>query len=425
MPLQFDIETSSPVNIKVIGVGGGGNNAVNRMIGAGVSNVEFISVNTDMQALSASRATTKLQIGDKLTKGRGAGGNPERGQRAAEESKDEIANFLKGTEMIFITAGMGGGTGTGAAPVIAEIAREMGILTVGIVTKPFNFEGRRKMQQAEMGISNLKENCDSLVVIPNERLKLISETQLTMLNAFEIADEALRKGISGISELITSEGLINLDFADISAVMKDAGYAHMGYGTASGRDMVEEAAKLAITSPLIETSINGAKGVIVNIVASPNVNLDEIDKACTMIQQAVDKDADIKVGMSFDTSMNDEVKITVIATGFNSISSNIVRNDDDSLDLSGFSFMNKSHAETPEAESAPDAAPAAPSSSSASIFEVPLRTGGYKAPDQGRPMPSYGIPSSIKTNTYQAPSDKPVGGDVDDIDVVLDIFKKK
>lgn len=314
----LDSENTTVANIKVAGVGGGGGNAVNRMISNGMKSVEFITVNTDQQALVNSKATYKILIGEKLTKGRGAGAEPNVGERAAEESREEIEAALKGTQMVFITAGMGGGTGTGAAPVVAEVAKEMGILTVGIVTKPFNFEGKSKMNKAEDGIERLRNNVDSLVVIPNERLKLISEQKITLANAFDEADNVLRQGVQSISDLINLPGLINLDFADVTAIMKDAGYAHMGVGHASGKDKAETAAKMAISSPLLETSINGAKGVIINITGSTDIGLDEVDIAASMITEAAHKEANIIWGAAFDEKFNDEMKITVIATGFDS-----------------------------------------------------------------------------------------------------------
>lgn len=304
------------VNIKVIGVGGGGGNAVNRMIASGMKSVEFITINTDQMVLSLSQSPNKIQIGEKLTRGRGAGGNPDKGQRAAEESKEEIAAALKGTQMVFITAGMGGGTGTGAAPVVAEVAKDMGILTVGIVTTPFNFEGKRRMDQAQQGVAALREYVDSLVVIPNERLKLISEQKITLLNAFEAADDVLRQGVQSISDLINIPGLVNLDFADVTTVMKDAGYAHMGVGRASGKDKATEAANAAISSPLLETSIDGAHGVIVNIASSLDVALEEVEHASGMVTEAAHPDAVIIWGATFDDNFNDEMQITVIATGF-------------------------------------------------------------------------------------------------------------
>lgn len=304
------------VNIKVVGIGGGGGNAVNRMVDSGMTGMEFIAINTDNQVLYKSKASNKVEIGSKLTKGAGAGGDPSCGEKAAEESREEITAALKGAKMLFITAGMGGGTGTGAAPVVAKIAREMGILTVGVVTKPFLFEGAMRMRQAEHGISKLREAVDSLVVVPNERLKLLDNHKITFANAFETADNVLKQGVQSISELINTSGFINLDFADVSAIMKDAGYAHMGVGSASGKDKAIAAAENAISSPLLETSINGAKGLIINITAPPTVEFEEIDAATTHISQAVDPEANIIFGVAFNESLDDEIKITVIATGF-------------------------------------------------------------------------------------------------------------
>ena len=316
MIFDFDSSAVSPVNIKVVGIGGGGNNAVNRMISSGITSVEFISVNTDKQDLNSSRATQKIQIGEKLTKGQGAGTNPEKGARAAEESREELAAAIKGADMVFITAGMGGGTGTGGSPVVANIAKEMGILTVGIVTKPFHFEGKSRMNAAEEGIRMLREQVDSLIVIPNERLKLLTDKKITFLNAFQEADDVLRKGVQSICELITVEGIINLDFADVSAVMSNAGLAHMGVGSAKGKDKAEQAAKMAMSSPLLETNISGARGIVVNITASPDIGLEEIDSAVAMITDEAQPDATIIFGAAFDASLEDEMRITLIATGF-------------------------------------------------------------------------------------------------------------
>ena len=268
--MAFGLETGpeNVVNIKVIGIGGGGNNVVNRMVRSGVKGVEFIAVNTDKQALTSSSAGYKIQIGEKLTHGQGAGSNPDVGRKSAEESRNQISKALEDTDMVFITAGMGGGTGTGAAPVVAEIARELGVLTVGVVTKPFGFEGRRRMAQAEQGIEELRSKVDSLVIIPNERLKYATDQKITFANAFEIADDVLRQAVQSISDLIRDTGFINLDFADVSAVMKDAGLAHMGVGRAAGKGKAEEAARMAISSPLLETSINGARGVLINVTGS-------------------------------------------------------------------------------------------------------------------------------------------------------------
>ena len=319
MALMLDEEMDENVTtIKVIGVGGGGGNAVNRMVSDGLQGVEFIAMNTDQQALAKNHAATKVQLGSKLTKGRGAGADPEIGQRAAEESKDEIANALKGSQMVFITAGMGGGTGTGAAPVVAEVAHDLGILTVGIVTKPFSFEGKRKMGLAEQGIANLLMHVDSLIVIPNERLKMISQEKITLMNAFQAADNVLRQGVESISALINVPAFINLDFADVRSIMKDAGYAHMGVGSAKGAGKAENAAKAAISSPLLETSIAGARGVIINITSSPDIGLDDVETAASMITQSAHPDANIIWGTAFDERLSDEMSITVVATGFES-----------------------------------------------------------------------------------------------------------
>ena len=316
MALMLDEEMDENVTtIKVIGVGGGGN-AVNRMVSDGLQGVEFIAMNTDQQALSKNHAATKVQLGSKLTKGRGAGADPEIGQRAAEESKDEIANALKGSQMVFITAGMGGGTGTGAAPVVAEVAHDLGILTVGIVTKPFSFEGKRKMGLAEQGIANLLMHVDSLIVIPNERLKMISQEKITLMNAFQAADNVLRQGVESISALINVPAFINLDFADVRSIMKDAGYAHMGVGSAKGAGKAENAAKAAISSPLLETSIAGAHGVIINITSSPDIGLEDVETAAGLITQSAHPDANIIWGTAFDENLSDEMRVTVVATGF-------------------------------------------------------------------------------------------------------------
>lgn len=304
------------VNIKVAGVGGGGGNAINRMVDAGLTGMEFIAINTDNQVLFKSKANSKIEIGAKSTKGRGAGGDPEKGERAAEESREEIASALKGTQMLFITAGMGGGTGTGAAPIVAQIAREMEILTVGVVTKPFVFEGARRMKQAEDGIARLRDCVDSLVVVPNERLKLLTDQKITLANAFEAADDVLKQGVQSISELINTSGFINLDFADVSTIMQDAGFAHMGVGSGNGKDKAIAASEMAISSPLLETSIDGAKGLIINITAPPTIEFEEIDAATNRISQSVHPDANIIFGVAFDESLDDEIRITVIATGF-------------------------------------------------------------------------------------------------------------
>lgn len=316
MGFQFETEMDSVVSIKVIGVGGGGNNAVNRMITSGIRGVQFIAINTDQQALARSLAETKIQIGEKLTKGQGAGSDPTKGEKAAQESRDEIAAALEGAHMVFITAGMGGGTGTGAAPVVAEIARSMGMLTIGVVTRPFAFEGKKRLEQALIGIDNLRTNVDSLVIIPNERLKFVSEQKITFKNAFEIADGVLRQAVANISELITVPGFINLDFADVTSVMKDAGFAHIGTGRAAGKDKAAEAAKMAISSPLLETSIENARGVILSVIGSDDISLDDIETAAGMVQEAAHPDAHIIFGASIDEELEDELRVVVISTGF-------------------------------------------------------------------------------------------------------------
>ncbi len=308
-------DAGQEINIKVIGVGGGGGNAVNRMVVSGLDGVHYIALNTDNQALKNSRASDRLNIGAKLTRGFGAGGNPEKGKKAAEESREEIATLLQDTDMVFITAGMGGGTGTGAAPIVASIAKEMGILTVGIVTKPFAHEGARRMDQALGGIRELKDQVDALIVIPNEKLKEISAERITLRNAFLAADDVLRQGVQSISDLVSVTGEVNLDFADLNAILKDVGLAHMGVGRASGRDKAKVASEMAITSPLLETSINGARGVIINITADPDVALDDVTLASDLIQSYADPGAQIMWGIVYDDNMQDEMMITVIATG--------------------------------------------------------------------------------------------------------------
>jgi len=302
--------------IKVVGVGGAGNNAVNRMVEAGIKNVEFIAVNTDKQALLCSKAGSKIQIGEKITRGLGAGANPDIGTQAAEESKAEIAEALKGADMVFVTAGMGGGTGTGAAPIVANVAKEMEILTVGVVTKPFTFEGKKRLAQAERGINALKKEVDSLVVIPNDKLLQIIDRKTSMIEAFRMADDVLRQGVQGISDIITDIGEINLDFADVRTIMSNRGIAHMGIGSASGENRAEDAAKQAIQSPLLETSIEGAKGIIMNVTGGNDVGLQEVNTAAELIQRSADPEAEIIFGVVIDESLGDEIQITVIATGF-------------------------------------------------------------------------------------------------------------
>lgn len=302
--------------IKVIGVGGAGNNAVNRMIDAEIKGVDFIAVNTDRQALQTSRASTKIQIGEKITRGLGAGANPDIGAQSAEESKAEIAEVLRGADMVFVTAGMGGGTGTGAAPVVASTAKEMGILTIGVVTKPFTFEGKKRLSQAERGIESLKGKVDTLVVIPNDKLLQIIDRKTSIIEAFKMADDILRQGVQGISDLIAIPGLVNLDFADVKTIMLDQGMAHMGVGMASGENRAEDAAKEAIQSPLLETSIEGAKGVIINITGGADLGLHEVNTAAELVQRSVDPEANIIFGTVTNPSMKDDIQITVIATGF-------------------------------------------------------------------------------------------------------------
>jgi cell division protein FtsZ len=310
------MEKNSFAQLKVIGVGGGGNNAVNRMVDNGVRGVEFIALNTDKQALMASKATTKIQLGDKLTKGLGAGGIPEIGEKAANESMDDVAQAIKGADMVFITAGMGGGTGTGAAPIVATIAKEMGVLTVAVITKPFTFEGVKRMKNAERGIVNLKESVDTLLVIPNDKLIMLDDKKISLIGAFNKADDVLRQGIQGISDLIAVPGLINLDFADVKTIMSNTGIAHMGVGKASGDNKAENAAKQAINSPLLETSIDGAMGVLFNVTGGMDLGLFDIYKAAEYIQKAADPNANIIFGASIDQALKDDMVITVIATGF-------------------------------------------------------------------------------------------------------------
>ena len=302
--------------IKVIGVGGAGNNAVNRMIEAGIKGVDFIAVNTDRQALQTSRANTKIQIGEKITRGLGAGANPDIGAQSAEESKAEVSEILRGADMVFVTAGMGGGTGTGAAPIVAQVAKEMGILTIGVVTKPFTFEGKKRLSQAERGVESLKGKVDTLVVIPNDKLLQIIDRKTSIIEAFKMADDILRQGVQGISDLIAIPGLVNLDFADVKTIMLNQGMAHMGVGNASGENRAEDAAKQAIQSPLLETSIEGAKGVIINITGGEDLGLHEVNTAAELVQRSVDPEANIIFGTVTDTNMTDEIQITVIATGF-------------------------------------------------------------------------------------------------------------
>ena len=346
------------VTIKVVGIGGAGNNVVNRMVKSGTQGVEFVSINTDKPALSISAADQKVQIGEKLTHGQGAGANPDVGKKAAEESRNNIAQILENTDMVFIAAGMGGGTGTGASPVVADIAREQGILTVGVVTKPFSFEGKRRMDQANEGISNLLSKVDALLIIPNDRLKHATDQKLTFANAFEIADDVLLQAVNSISELIKNTGFINLDFADVTAIMKDAGYAHMGVGHAAGKGKAEEAARDAVSSPLMETSINGARGVLVNITGSMDIGLDDVEAAASLVQEAAHPDANIIFGATFDETMDDEMRVTVIATRFDEKPTNSYKNPDrravDPASL--FSGEKKATEPAPQTQPAPEPA---------------------------------------------------------------------
>ena len=326
MTFEHDDTYDSGVTIKVIGVGGGGNNAVNRMIASNIKGAEFVAINTDRQALRRSDASQQLVIGEKLTNGFGAGANPQIGARAAEESIEEIKAILDGTDMVFVTAGMGGGTGTGAAPVVARVAHEMGILTIGIVTKPFGFEGKRRMDQAMTGIAELSQYVDSLVVIPNERLKQVTDTRITLQNAFEVADGVLARGTKSISDLISVSAFINLDFADVCSVMKNAGHAHMGVGAATGKDKAELAAKAAISSPLLESSITGAHGILISITASPDVGLEDVDVASSLISAEASIDANVIWGVNFDEELEDEMRVTIIATGFDNQNNNARKN---------------------------------------------------------------------------------------------------
>ena len=316
MSITADTNFDNVVTLKVIGVGGAGNNVVNRMAKSGTEGVEFISINTDKQALAKSAADQTIQIGEKLTHGQGAGSNPEIGRKSAEESRNEISKSIEDADMVFITAGMGGGTGTGAAPIIADVAHEAGKLTVGVVTKPFKFEGKRRMDQALAGIDQLMGKVDSLLIIPNDRLKYATDQKITLANAFEIADDVLRQAVTSISDLITNTGFINLDFADVATIMRGAGLAHMGVGYAIGKGKAEEAARMAVSSPLLETSINGARGVLINITGSDDMGLEDVEAAANLVQEAAHPDANIIFGTTFDNSLEDQIRVTVIATGF-------------------------------------------------------------------------------------------------------------
>ncbi len=381
MAFELDNNFESGVNIKVIGVGGGGNNAVNRMISSNVRGVDFIAINTDKQALVRSAATSKISIGEKITKGHGAGSNPAVGEKSAEESIEEIKASLAGADMVFITTGMGGGTGTGAAPVVARVAKEMGMLTIGIVTKPFAFEGKKRFSQAEADIAALSQYVDSLVIIPNERLKQVSDKPITMINAFEIADDVLSHGVQSISELINVPGYINLDFADVTSVMQDAGFAHMGVGYATGKEKAECAAKAAISSPLLETSISGARGILGNITASPDISMEEIDTACTMIANEAHEDATVIWGVAFDPEMEDAMKVTIIATGFENKHEKVAANAPETAPVK---------AQTPAAPAAPVAPAADPDDITDDELDELL--GMLQNKDKKAEAPAAGIP---------------------------------
>ncbi|MCL1859867.1 MAG: cell division protein FtsZ [Oscillospiraceae bacterium] len=405
--MSFELEDNyeSGVNIKVIGVGGGGNNAVNHMINSNVRGVDFIVINTDKQVLIQSKAVEKIAIGEKITKGHGAGANPDIGVKAAEESAEEISTAIRGADMVFITAGMGGGTGTGAAPVIAKIAKAQDILTVGIVTRPFAFEGQRRMQQAEKGIEELRQYVDSLIVIPNERLKITSQEKISLLNGFKIADDVLRQGVQSISELINVPGYINLDFMDLASAMKNAGYAHMGVGRHKGKDKAEIAAGLATSSPLLESSIKGAKNIVVNVTTSPDIGLDDIDLALSKVHTDAHPEAEIIFGVAFDNEMEDEMSITIIATGFDDA-------DNDNMGTSGLSgsFSNLDRTR--------------------SSYQ-PNQTTGSSTPRSGNSQSSTSAGQSKsnsydrydKFNTKDNDSFSADDDDIDDFDSVMDILK--
>lgn len=401
MSFGFEQEPDNVVNIKVIGVGGGGNNVVNRMVQSGTKGVDFIAVNTDRQALDHSSATYKIQIGEKLTHGQGAGANPDVGRKAAEENRSQLAKALENTDMVFVTCGMGGGTGTGGSPIVADVAREMGILTVGVVTKPFKFEGRRRMIQAENGINELKDKVDSLVIIPNDRLKHATDQKITFANAFEIADDVLRQAVESISDLVKNVGFINLDFADVTSVMKDAGLAHMGVGRAAGSNKAEEAAKMAISSPLLETSIVGARGVLVNVTGDMNIGLEEVEIAATLVQEAANPDANIIFGATFDENLEDEIRVTVIATGFDEKAENEA--------VQPFSQMVK---EQQQPKPAP-AAPATPAPAPApAVQEVTPKETPRAEPSEPAPAPAGG-------------NSDPQGDPDDPFEAIFRIFEKR
>ncbi len=359
--MSYTVETGpdNVVTIKVVGVGGAGNNVVNRMVRAGTQGVDFVAINTDKPALAISDAATKIQIGEKLTHGQGAGSKPEVGKKAAEESRNNIAKALENADMVFLAAGMGGGTGTGATPVVADIAKEIGILTVGVVTKPFGFEGKRRMAVAEQGVQELLGKVDSLLIIPNDRLKHATDQKLTFSNAFEIADDVLLQAVTSIADLIKNTGFINLDFADVTSIMKDAGFAHMGVGHAAGKGKAEDAARAAVSSPLMETSINGARGVLVNITGSTDIGLDDVEAAASLVQSAAHPDANIIFGATFDDTMDDEIRVTVIATQFDEPPTKKSQEDQSGVNYSA-SNTEPARSAQPSAPAQSGSAPAAP-----------------------------------------------------------------
>ena len=413
MGFELDNDFDSVVQIKVVGVGGGGGNAVDRMVANGVKCVEFINVNTDKQALLRSQANQKIQIGEKITHGKGAGSKPEVGQKSADESREAISAAIRGSDMIFVTAGMGGGTGTGAAPIVAEIAHDMGILTVGIVTKPFEFEGKRRMEQAEMGISALKNHVDSLVVIPNERLKYVSEQKITLSNAFAVADDVLRQGVQSISDLILLPGVVNLDFADVTAIMNDAGYAHMGVGRGSGKEKAETAANMAISSPLLETEISGAKGVIINITSSPDIGLEEVENASSIIAAQADADANIIWGAAFDDTMEDEMVVTVIATGFaTKDAEDTIINGQIGLQDQEIGILNV------------DKNDSTPFTASVGNFSNQKNTARIENRSVNNSNDNY-KPNQTKSNTVKTKSNTDVSDDDDNFIDIMDIFNRK
>ena len=420
MAFEMENEFESAVQIKVIGVGGGGGNAVNRMVDSGVLGAEFIAINTDKQILTHSRATHKIQIGEKATRGQGAGGKPEVGAKAAEESKELIADVLKGTDMVFITAGMGGGTGTGAAPIIAQTAKEMGILTIGVVTKPFKFEGKMRMNQAQAGIAKLSEHVDSLIVIPNDRLRYITEQRMSLAQAFAMADEVLLHGVKSISELIKVPGFINLDFADVTSIMKDAGYAHMGVGSASGKDKAEQAALAAASSPLLETSIAGAKGVIISITSSEDIDLEDVEDAASTITEQAHPDANIIWGVAFDPNLDDEMIITVVATGFAS--------DRAGASAAVESFMNQIQQASKETGTPAPTVSAKPAEPVSVVYEAPPVRKKAKAEPEEAPVEPPVVSTPPTRKAAPAPQSAAPQGDIDDDDFYMylkDIIKTK